>query len=980
MDGPRVFGLPPGADFPAEVANGILDRVAGLPPETLGRVEIFVNSARMQRRMTALFRNGPARLLPRVRLLTALGTETPVPDLPPAISPLARRLELTRLVAQLLEQERDLAPRTAAFDLADSLAALMDEMQGEGVSPDVLDTLDVTDESGHWARSLGFIRIVQQYFGDESVPDPEARQRRAVEHLVQRWSAAPPQHPVIVAGSTGSRGATGLFMRAVATLPQGALVLPGFDFDLPRPIWNRLDDPLTSEDHPQYRFAKLLADLGADPDDVIDWGPPAPVPERNRLVSLSLRPAPVTDQWMSEGRELHDLREPTEGMTLIEAASPRQEALSIALILRQAAEEGRTAALITPDRMLTRRVTAALDRWRLEPDDSAGRPLALSAPGRLLRHVAELFGERLTSEALLTLLKHPLVHSGAERGPHLRWTRELELRLRRRGPAFPDRDSLIAFATQREDAECLAWASWLSDIVDMLATAETTPLSGHLDRHIATTERLAAGPSGTGSGTLWDEAAGRKAAEQLGDLRDQAEHGGVMGLKDYRAVFDGILARAEVRDPFSPHPGIMIWGTLEARVQGADLVILGGLNDGTWPDLPPPDPWLNRRMRKEAGLLLPERQIGLAAHDFQQAVAAPEVVLTRAARDAEAETVVSRWLNRLSNLLAGLPQQHGPEALSAMRARGARWLRLAETDEANYAPVAPAPRPAPRPPVTVRPRQLSVTRIETLIRDPYDIYAREILNLRALRPLRQEPDAPLRGTVVHAIFERFVKERPDPADPAARDTLLRITDEVLAAEVPWPTARALWRARLARVADPFLRDEVVRQSEGDPLLVEERGVWEVPGTELTLTGQADRIDRLTDARLAIYDYKTGAVPSKKQIAHFDKQLMLEALMAEAGAFPGIDPAEVARVAHIGLGSSPKQQTIDLRDPENDDIETDPAKVLAEFQALINAFARHDQGYAARRAVESRAWGGDYDHLARFGEWTDSDDVTSEIVG
>jgi ATP-dependent helicase/nuclease subunit B len=412
---------------------------------------------------------------------------------------------------------------------------------------------------------------------------------------------------------------------------------------------------------------------------------------------------------------------------------------------------------------------------------------------------------------------------------------------------------------------------------------------------------------------------------------------------------------------------VMIWGTLEARVQGADLVILGGLNDGIWPQLPPPDPWLNRQMRLQCGLLLPERRVGLAAHDFQQAVAARRVVLTRALRDAEAQTVPSRWLNRLTNLLDGLPDQGGQAALKTMRERGNRWLELAAALDHPAAPEPPAARPAPRPPVAARPGELPVTGVTRLIRDPYEIYAKYILRLRPLDPLHPDADARLRGTALHRVFEAFQRAEP----PHDRARLLMLAETVLTAEVPWQAARRLWLARLARVADWYLTWEAAQ--EGHPVLIEDRGAAELDGLDFRITARPDRIDRLPDGRLHIIDYKTGAPPSKKQQQAFDKQLLLEAAMAERGAFPGIGPAQVARVSYVGLGPTPKVEEIVSEERVWDG-------AWADLHRLIAAYAQRSQGYTARRAMYGERDESEYDHLSRFGEWAISDAPRPEDVG
>lgn len=952
IDRPNLFALPPGVDFPSELVEGLLTRMASQPPEALARVTLIVNTQRMRRRVTECLQAKGAMLLPRVMLVTEATTLVDT-ALPAPISPLRRRLELSVLLDRLLATGTTHFPRAALYDLADSLAALMEEMQGEGVDAGQIAGLDVANHSAHWSRTQAFLGIVTQVLGSGD-PDAEMVLRKAATQLAAGWAASPPADPVILAGSTASRGTTALLVQAIARLPNGAVVLPGYDFDMPDHVWTSMEDALTAEDHPQYRFRRLMDLLDCGPGDIRPWTKAqAPDSGRNKLISLSLRPAPITDQWLTEGPKLPDLCEATDGMTLIEAPTERLEAHAIALVLRDAAQNGTRAALISPDRNLTRRVSAALDRWGIRADDSAGRPLALSAPGRMLRQVAGLFGQRLTGDALLALLKHPLAFSGPGRGPHLVLTRELELHLRRKGPAFPTAERLRHWAETCGIDRATDWADIVGTALCSREATPPMPLADFVDLHLSLTETLARGFAGTGAGALWEKAAGEEALKATAELQREAGAGGTVSPADYAAIFLGVLNRHEVRETETVHPGIMIWGTLESRVQGADLVILGGLNDGTWPAQPPPDPWLNRAMRKEAGLLLPERRIGLSAHDYQQAVAARHVVLSRAKRGPEAETVPSRWLNRLVNLMDGLPMRRGPEALQAMKARGQRWLDLATAFD-QVDPVDPAPRPSPRPPVEKRPKQLSLTEIGKLVRDPYAIYARHVLRLRPLDPLRPVADPRLRGVMLHEILELFVRQ--GGGDAAA---LMAIADRVLAERVAWPLARTIWRSRLAKAAPAFL--DWSEHTGGLPVLLEKGGRVDLAGMDFALTGQPDRIDRLEDGRLLVVDYKTGDPPTEKMQKTYDKQLLLAAAMAERGGFPGLQAEEVAKVVFVGLKAELKTVATELEPGQI-------GQVWDEFVRLMTDYANPVQGYTARRALLKDDDATDYDHLSRFGEW------------
>ena len=977
QDTPRIFGMPPGADFGKALVAGLEGRFATMSQSDIARTEIYVNTARMQRRLREVFDAGPARLLPRVRLVTDLALDHTAFNIPAPVSPLWRRLELSQAVAGLLSKEPDLAPRAALYDLSDSLASLMDEMQGEGVLPSALMELDISDQSGHWQRALKFLMLLQDYFATGTdAPDKEARQRMIIEQRISHWAQTPPTHPIIVAGSTGSRGATRLFMEAVAKLPQGALVLPGFDCDMPATTWDSLGGKVPQEDHPQFRFYNLLTSLGVDPTTVQPWQTDlAPAPQRNKLVSLSLRPAPVTHQWLSEGPNLGDLRDATQNMTLIEAPSPRIEAETIALRLRQAAQDGVTAALITPDRMLTRQVAAALDRWDIIPDDSAGTPLAQSAPGRFLRHVGQLIGAQATAEDVLVILKHPLCHTGgAERGPHLRHTRELELHVRRYGPPIITKAALMDWAerTGAEEPGRIAWAAWIGDQIDALCALGEDQLETLLSQHIAATTALAEGPEGSNAGELWQKAAGREALKTCETLINNAAAGGMMTTRDYSNLFNAILSQGVVRDRDAGHPQILIWGTLEARVQGADLVILGGLNDGVWPESPTPDPWLNRQMRQQVKLLLPERRIGLSAHDYQQAIAAKEVWLTRAKRSTDAETVPSRWVNRLCNLLDGLPKNHGNAALAKMRSDGDAWMAQAIVLQEPRMETEKAKRPSPRPPIAARPKELSVTRIKTLIRDPYAIYAERVLRLRPLDPVKTTADPSLRGEVFHKILELFISAQPNAADSDAQAQLLQIAREQLAQSCPWPMVRLQWLTRLERLAPMFLSDEAQRQIAGSVAAIEAWGELDIPNPPFKIVGKADRIDMDDTGQLIIYDYKTGVVPSKPQQQKFDKQLLIEAAMAERGGFATLGRKPVAQAAFIGINTDMKVSPAPLNDEPTD-------KVWADFLQLLNHWLEPDRGYTARLAHLLTTDSSPYDHLSRFGEWTMADQIAPQVL-
>ncbi|WBU52904.1 double-strand break repair protein AddB [Paracoccus sp. SCSIO 75233] len=972
-----TFALPCGADFCRSFVDGLMQRVAGKPPEALAEVTIYLNALTTLKTLRRVFddyavRNGPL-LLPKLRLIPDIGASLPGER----AAPLARELDLGNLVSRLLATDPGLGTGQSVPELAESLAALMRDMQSEGCDAESLNRIDAREHAAHWQRSLAFLKIAAEFYLVDPPVDPTARQRQMAEALSAAWAAgeAMPDAPVLAVGSTGSHGATRVFLRAVAALPLGAVVLPGYDFDQPEAVWETLLSG--GDDHPQARLAALRGN-GVRP-----WLA-LPKNDRNKLTSLALRPAPVTDQWIADGPTLPDLSAPTQRMTLIEADQPQEEADAIALLIRDAVAQERAIRIFAADRGLVRRIAASLDRWGLVIDDSAGEPLQLTAHGLFLRHVAGLFERKMTVDQLLIILKDPITATGSDKGNSLRHARELELHLRRHGPAFPDGESLRGWGDKGDDSRKI-WVEWLSEALNLVSQAEREvaprPLADRIERHLSLAGLLAGGAGGeVGKSRLWSGTAGKLTLAAMNLLAEHADRAQPLGPRDYADLIDNHLRSHQARrSRENVHPLIRACGTGEARTEvnlsDNAIVILAGLNEGGWPQPLPPDPWLSRNMRKEAGLPLPERRIGLSAHDFQQAIAAPEVVLSRARRDAEAETIPSRWLNRLINLMSGLPDQSGPQALADMRRRGDRWLGLAHQLARPRFTTDPAPRPAPVPPAPAF-DTISVTQVSKLIRDPYAVYAQKVLNLRPLDPLRPEPGAALRGQVLHLVAERLLTPPPEPgiSFEELRARFLDITDQVLAEEVPWPAARAFWQARMVRIADQITRDELTRIQRGRPVVVEATRRLPVPGLNLSLTAKPDRIDLLDGGALAhVYDYKSGTPPTNKQMAKFDKQLLLEAAMVREGAFPDLGPVPVEGVSYIQLGG--EGLTHD-RDFSNEAAQ----ETWAKFVILAQRYLTQGQGFAARRAMEKAGDTSDYDHLSRYGEWGEGDAPVTIKVG
>jgi ATP-dependent helicase/nuclease subunit B len=739
---------------------------------------------------------------------------------------------------------------------------------------------------------------------------------------------------------------------------------------------------------------QLIEAIGIGRDEVAVLGA-ATAPARTALLSEAMRPAATTERWAGARPEPAAL----DGLALLAARNEAEEALAIALALREAVEDGVQAALVTPDRALARRVAAELGRWGLEIDDSAGTPLAATPPAVLARLVADAAlgnGEPL---ALLALAKHPLAAFGMRRPECRHAARALEIAALRGMRAAGGIGALAdavwearralstpegRFAHARKRLQHDDWRA-ASDLAKRLAGA-LLPLAGlageeasvaELTRRLIAALRLAGKDETGGDALLWQGAAGEALAALLAGLLDPEAEALTIGAAEYPAFLAAVMAGAVVTRPPTADPRIHLWGTLEARLQTAGLTVLGGLDEGTWPAETRTDAWLSRTMRAGIGLPAPERRTGLAAHDFVQAMGAPRVIVTRADKRGGSPTVASRWLQRLLAVA-------GADGAEALAGRGRKYLDWARAlDRVKPEQVRPTDRPNPRPPVAARPRSLSITEIETWIRDPYAIYARRVLGLEPLDPIGKAPDAATRGNLVHEVLHRFAKAWSGPFDAAAEERLLAIGEEVFRPLREFPEVHALWWLRCQAIARWIVEWEAGRDGEIAERHAEISGVLEFgPESSLfRLRGRADRIDLRRDGRIEIIDYKTGQPPSAKQVLTFSPQLALEVAIARAGGFgETFAGRKVAALAWIGLGKvgrgDPFASAVDRA--QNLSADEIGRTALAQLKALVAAYDRLKQGYVSEaRPMFERRFEGPYEHLARVREWRLGDGAGEE---
>ena len=974
--GPQVYSIAAHRGFADALVAGLVPRYSD-PVFGLAKLTLLLPSSRAARTVSEAFiryfgeAGGGGMLMPRMAVVGDLDLDEalgPLLDplgagdaIPSAVDPTLRWLRLAELIREV---RGDDAPKgSALLRLARDAGRVMDRLlveeipPGDLVSDRVLDLLGELSE--HWQRSLHLFASVQKKWRyelkDRGAVDAAQRRNLLFRHAAERWSAEPPATPIVAAGVTSAAPALAHLLKVVSGLPQGAVVLPDLDLAMSDAVWDELgaagsgdaETPFGRGDavtHPQYHLKLLLERMGIARGEVQQWhragigrGPP----ERTHAISSLFLPPEASKAWVDLPPEKRRL----SGVRLIETANPEDEARAVALLVREALEvPGKRVAVVTPDRGLSARIVQQLTRWKIDADDTAGRPLPQTAAGRLFLLLADVTAEGAAPVPLMALLEHPLVQRDGMRGEWLDKARAFERKLRGPRPA----SGLEPLSDVAREASVLPWWEEVAAILTPLMVEGEASLADLLDRMAGTAEALC-------GDAVWEREDGCALARFIEDVRLHArEVGTALEAEDLPAALRDAMDLVAVRPPYGGHPRVALYGLLESRLTRADLVICAGLNEGVWPATPATDPLLAPAVLRALGVPGADFRIGLAAHDLAGALGAPEVVLSRAARDAGGPAIPSRFLLRVRALLGqDLLERHEDRASVAL----ARAL-----DDAS--PIALAARPQPRPPAEQRKVELSVTGLDRLRSDPYQFYASSILSLKELDALDAEPTPAWQGTLAHAILEDWHNNGGD---------LEALADKHLKEMHAHPLMRALWRPRLLKALE-WIEAEIGNDPLRTPVLFEEKGEMVFKGVRIH--GKADRIDVLEGGGLAVVDYKTGAPPSGREVeAGYALQLGTLGLMAEAGAFGG-RTGEAQVFEYWSLGRNAKSETgfgyvtTPLKEGSKrsgippEDFLPETKRFLTE---ALDAWILGDEPFTARLNPDAKNYN-TYDHLMRLDEW------------
>jgi ATP-dependent helicase/nuclease subunit B len=432
---PKVYTITPGKDFLHVLAQAILD---GFPLKhdekhpPLSKWTILVPTRRAARELSLILAERYGRsalLMPSIKPIGDLEELYDIENrghLPPALSPTAQIFMLLDLLEEWananphieLAQEITASPHQR-FNLAVSLQQLINQVETEETQFDRLSDAYNEDLSEHRNTILSLLSLVKEALPRKLIEENKLghaeRRSRMIRLEAQRVADGFWKGPIIAAGSTGTIPATRALLKAIALHPQGAVILPGLDQIADDYYWENIEP-----DHPQFSLKTLVETLGVLRSEIPTLGPSTS--DRHWLTSELMRPSATAEKWQETLlNKQTNILAATDGLTCLEAPHRHQEARSIAIILREALEiPGQTAALITPDRDLAKRVKTELQRWNILIDDSAGEPLAQFGVADLTMRILNGVKENFSTASLLNILLHHDCDFGLGREPYLK--------------------------------------------------------------------------------------------------------------------------------------------------------------------------------------------------------------------------------------------------------------------------------------------------------------------------------------------------------------------------------------------------------------------------------------------------------------------------------------------------------------------------------------------------------------------------------
>lgn len=832
--------IPGNEDFLLNFANGMLSKFGHLGPE-IGKVTIILPTKRSCRKLAQTFfhiSEKKACFLPRIYplqdielsyLLEQVFSCNITEDQPNLLEHLRKKIAPEMLEMSILQG------LCGANGLANHLYSLFYEIQKHQLG-NIIEKIQhhYSDHLDQIIELLKFIiEALPQKLHKLGLIDKASYVNEISMILAITWEKYPPKYPVIIAGIDGETASDRALLKVVNEMRNGYVVLHNIDKSLPNAEWQEI-----SHEHPQYQLKSLIDLCRVGREEIYSWHNIVNVKHNDIFFSKSF------------SRNFSNCA-PPQDLTIIETETPQQELQFITQLCVDKLICGNESVLIvTQNELLIEKLTYMLLAHNVIPDCSIGNSALKCDEMIFLQLIMRTIFEHFSPISLLALLKHDLCKIAQKEV-----VQQFEISHLRGINSYKNLQELIA-ATDEEIKQILQLILEHSRKLEEIMSQKTTDFGDILSTHLELAERLSAN-------SLWQHERGVELRELLLELSRNAHHIGKIAPISYLAIMRDMLSKAKFRTSKTYNPRLIIITPKESQLLCADNVILADLNENSWPQKSSSNIFLNDILMQSLGFENSEIETGRNAAKFYNLLHNKNIYLTRSKTSKNIITTSSRWLLRIKLLLQKIAYHEQPA------------LNLSP----EILDIIELPLTSPTPPVEFRLKSLSVTQVEKLIRNPYDIYASKILRLYELEPINKDPENLDYGNLIHEAIHHFTLHYKPPTEPYKffMDFILQKGRDLFYK----PAIRNVWLPKIEKIARWFIEYHLDNMS--CKLLPETE--LQAKFGDFTLKARLDRMEVREGNCVTILDYKTGKLPGKKDIADLVSiQLPLEALLAQKNGY------------------------------------------------------------------------------------------------
>ncbi len=799
-----------------------------------------------------------------------------------------------------------------ALQFSSVIAELFYELASHNLSIVNVNEIEQKNPSEQWDAIYEFLHYIYQQWQQKLIylqkPDQAAYHIIMMEAELARLQHS--NSSLIIAGIVGHNPISWQFLKDVANFSKGYIILP--------PIGDIADLSLVTQplgkQNCLYNFKKLLELLGKDLSDFQPLGPEQQPTKYNIILNKLLVDS-------DSGELLPKITPDVSHIKYFEVEDIFQEAKQIALICQQYSDK--KIAIIIDNSLTKPFYCNFLTKYSLEFQDLLGDNLSQALISSLIISISEILCNNFDIRKLFLLLKHPLIN--------FKLVQELELLIRGKNRFILSTEQLLLLIKNTNNHELIEWGE---KIVSLLYQNTDNSFIKILTAAIKVAETLYP--------DIWYELAAFELSNFLSELIKIKENLLLENKEIFPNILKTLMSGSKYFDDNNYAKNIIIGRMEDLVLLKFDLVILADFNQYKSPSCLSISSWINDKTLEELQVTLVKTATSISQYFFYLLLHNDQVIITRAKRqNGKAGLLPADLLLKLQFILGDklTPQScmlangkiDSVNHSKALPSNKLNYIRLFsklasgrefEGDEAckttAYGSVAedlnleslsklPAEVEFRKKSIhsPIFPDILSVTNIELLVRNPYSFYAKTILNLKRKETIGQDPKISEFGVFIHKILEQYSKKYDELHENKVQ-SILDISHDILHS-TNWPSyTQKIWQTKFSSIAEPFVIFDEERRKFRKYIYPECSGELSltIAGQDLKIVAVADRIEVDGQGRAVIVDYKTGVLPTKKDIENgLSPQLIIEALILEGGGF-GVKVHNVEEVVYVKFSSSP----------------------------------------------------------------------------